>query len=325
MEQQPSLTTQETGARPASVVSRTAIGVALVAALAGLLYADQLDPQQWLPTWAEGLTGLHDLLEDGLLTMLVVAVLTAAALREYGLMRRGTGVELPCGFLMLCGVVLLLLEWVGLAYRYGAFLVCPAPLRNPGMSVLSVMLFATLALLALRALKGRIEGGVEAAGALTLGLVYVPVAFGFLAGVRVRWGVEGVVTALAVCKLTDIGAYYAGTLIGGPLLAPRLSPRKTWAGAVGGTAFAVLASLVLSIVGLSGLRLPMAVLYGLLLGPVAVLGDLAESLLKRQAGVKDSGSLLHGYGGVLDMVDDVLFAAPFSYLFFALALTGGQG
>ena len=187
-----------------------------------------------------------------------------------------------------------------------------------------VLWVATIMLLCWMVLSGQVEKSIGRAGAFAFGLVYIPVMLGFLGGLRVRWGVPGVVTVLAVCKLTDIGAYYAGTFIGGPRLAPRVSPRKTWAGAIGGTTAAVVMSLALSAIHLSPLSLPIAALYGLMLGPVAVLGDLAESLMKRQAGVKDSGNLLHGYGGVLDIIDDVLFAVPFSYLFFAVALAGAQ-
>jgi phosphatidate cytidylyltransferase len=143
------------------------------------------------------------------------------------------------------------------------------------------------------------------------------VALGFIGSIRTRWDVRGVLMFVTVCKSTDIGAYYAGKLIGGPRLAPHVSPKKTWAGAIGGTALATAVALTWGLAGLlPWLSVPHAVLYGALTGTVAILGDLAESLLKREAGVKDSGALLPGAGGMLDMVDDVLFCAPFTYLFF---------
>jgi len=330
MNEQPSLTHEEApGAEsdhpPASVASRTAIGVALVAILAGLLWVDHAGPQRWLPGWTEGLTGLHGLLEHGLLMALVVAVVAAVTLREFALLARRRGAEVPCALLVVCGLALVLLQWPGWAFTGGKFLVCPVPLQSPGLTAAAILCGGTLLVLVYRAVAGRIEGSLETAGAFALGLAYIALAFGFMGGIRVRWGVPGVVSVLAVCKFTDIGAYYAGTLIGGPRLAPRVSPRKTWAGVAGGMVAAVAVSLVLSAIGLIGLTLPLAALYGLLLGPVAVLGDLIESLLKRQAGVKDSGNLLHGYGGIWDMVDDVLLALPFSYVFFSLTLAGGQG
>ncbi|WP_174293348.1 phosphatidate cytidylyltransferase [Sphingomonas bacterium] len=120
-------------------------------------------------------------------------------------------------------------------------------------------------------------------------------------------GVIYALWALALVWATDIGAYFAGRTIGGPKLAPRVSPNKTWAGLVGGVALA------------SSLAIGMQYRYGLpvrltLATPVlAVLaqgGDLYESWLKRRAGVKDSGRLIPGHGGVLDRLDGLVPVAP---------------
>jgi phosphatidate cytidylyltransferase len=290
-----------------------------------MLWVDYLGPHRWLPASVTGrLMGLADLLQDGLLMALVVAVIMAVALHEYSVMARRVGADIPSPYLIVCGVALFLLQWLGWAADPGKFLVCPVVLRSPEATATVVLCVATVVLLSWMVLNGQIEKGIGRVGAFAFGLTYIPVMLGFLGGLRAHWGVPGVVTVLAVCKFTDIGAYYAGTFIGGPRLAPRVSPRKTWAGAIGGTMAAVVMSLALSAIRLSPLSLPIAALYGVMLGPIAVLGDLTESLMKRQAGVKDSGNLLHGYGGVLDIIDDVLFAVPFSYLFFAVALAGAQ-
>lgn len=108
---------------------------------------------------------------------------------------------------------------------------------------------------------------------------------------------------------TDTFAYIAGRLIGGPKLAPKISPNKTWAGLIGGS---IAAGLVLGALA-QWVNMPYAVWFyglGLILGGVAQMGDLLESYLKRQAGFKDSGSLLPGHGGVLDRIDGLIMAAP---------------
>jgi len=107
---------------------------------------------------------------------------------------------------------------------------------------------------------------------------------------------------------TDVGAYFAGRGIGGPKLSPRFSPNKTWAGLGGGVAAAALVGLVASLLLGAGSPLLLALLSGLL-AVVAQAGDIAESALKRRAGVKDSGTLIPGHGGVLDRVDGLAAAA----------------
>jgi phosphatidate cytidylyltransferase len=125
---------------------------------------------------------------------------------------------------------------------------------------------------------------------------------------------------LLVVWTTDIGAYFAGRSIGGPKLAPRISPGKTWAGLVGGMAAAGLVGGLLT--ALAGAGFWLAAGLGALLAAVAQAGDLFESRLKRHAGVKDSGHLIPGHGGLLDRIDGLVFAAPTFALVVALM---GQG
>lgn len=113
--------------------------------------------------------------------------------------------------------------------------------------------------------------------------------------------------ALALVWATDIGAYFAGRSIGGPKLAPRISPSKTWSGLGGGVLAALLVGFLLY--RFAGLPVQLAAASGLL-AVAAQLGDLLESWMKRRAGVKDSGTLLPGHGGVMDRLDGVVAAAP---------------
>jgi len=126
---------------------------------------------------------------------------------------------------------------------------------------------------------------------------------------------------IAVTKFSDMGAYLTGSLIGRHPLIPHISPKKTWEGFFGAMGFSLLASLALFKLmpgHLAALNWTHATILGLLLGFAAVIGDLAESIIKRSTGVKDSGRLLPGIGGALDLVDSLLFTAPL--LFFYLRL-----
>jgi phosphatidate cytidylyltransferase len=121
-------------------------------------------------------------------------------------------------------------------------------------------------------------------------------------------GLVAILWLFAVVWAGDTGAYFAGRLIGGPRLAPAVSPNKTWAGAIGGAVAGVAAgSLVLVAAGFA-LR-PMHLVVALAVSVSAQIGDLAESALKRQFGVKDASTLIPGHGGLMDRVDGLLFAA----------------
>lgn len=126
---------------------------------------------------------------------------------------------------------------------------------------------------------------------------------------------------VAVTKMTDTGAYLVGSVIGRQKLVPHISPGKTWQGFWGALVFAVGGSYL--VWWLLGDRIPLvgpvgAGVLGLSLALVAVLGDLAESIMKRSLAVKDSGHVMPGIGGVLDLVDSIIFTAPVYYLYLRL-------
>src|SRR6267143_3403903 len=128
---------------------------------------------------------------------------------------------------------------------------------------------------------------------------------------------------IAVTKFSDMGAYLTGSAIGRHLMVPHISARKTWEGFFGALGFALLASLMLFNLmpgRLSMLSWTHATVLGLLLGFAAVIGDLAESIVKRSTGVKDSGNLLPGIGGALDLVDSLLFTAPLLFFYLRLVI-----
>lgn len=120
---------------------------------------------------------------------------------------------------------------------------------------------------------------------------------------------------------TDIGGYAVGRKVGGPRLAPRISPGKTWSGLAGAMAAAALVSAVAGLL-LGAAQPAVLALLAAVLAVVAQIGDLTESAVKRKFGAKDSGALIPGHGGLLDRIDGLLAAAP--ALALILALTGGQ-
>jgi phosphatidate cytidylyltransferase len=168
------------------------------------------------------------------------------------------------------------------------------------------------ALLAFAAIAG--IGALLAAAArrIAIGWGFVYIAIPAFALLVLSWVYSGLVFwVMFVTWATDIFAYFAGRAIGGPKLAPRLSPNKTWAGLAGGMIGAALAGW--GIAWLFDLGLPFAWIGA----PMAVLaqgGDLYESWIKRKAGAKDSGAILPGHGGVLDRVDGLLVVALATYL-----------
>lgn len=141
---------------------------------------------------------------------------------------------------------------------------------------------------------------------------------------QLRWlpgdpnrGTVALALAIFVPKMCDTGAYFTGRLCGRHQMAPVLSPKKTWEGAAGGMGLSVLTAILLNRLGpaLTGGWL-MEVGFGLTVGVTGLVGDLAESLIKRDCQQKDASAMMPGFGGVLDVVDSIVFAAPIAYLWF---------
>ena len=147
-----------------------------------------------------------------------------------------------------------------------------------------------------------------------------------------RWGMVALLSLVAVVKANDTGAYAFGRLFGKHKMTPLLSPGKTWEGIAGGTVFSIIAAAIslgplarsmgLDVESNAGRHWVTAGVYGVIVGAAGVLGDLAISLLKRDSGLKNSSSWMPGFGGVLDLLDSILLAAPVAYLFWVSHLVG---
>ena len=157
-------------------------------------------------------------------------------------------------------------------------------------------------------------------GATVLGVAYVPLMAGYILMILSQAD-EGRAVMLAVLGLTflyDVSAFVVGSNWGSRPLAPSVSPRKTWEGLFGGTAITFIVAVVLLPLTVGVFSFARAVGLFVVVALFAPLGDLAESSIKRDLGVKDMGTILPGHGGALDRIDSVLFVAPFAFYFFRL-------
>lgn len=154
----------------------------------------------------------------------------------------------------------------------------------------------------------------DAAAAL-FPVAYIGLPLGALAAVRAEAGREAVLLLMLTIVISDSAQYYTGRAFGRRPLAPAISPKKTLEGAMGGLVFGTAALAAGGRVIFPFASLPTLVLVGATIAALGIVGDLFESLLKRSAGVKDSGALIPGHGGVLDRIDSWLFAAPVYYVF----------
>jgi phosphatidate cytidylyltransferase len=200
----------------------------------------------------------------------------------------------------------------------------PAKANDFETSVLIVFVLG----LCLRQLVSRTNtAGITAIATTLLGLMYVPWLLNFIQKIKFFPNINAphyVLYFILVTKFSDLGAYVVGSLIGKHKMCPRVSPGKTWEGFVGAIAVSTLASVLF--VQAAQARLPHmdmghAIILGMALGGAAVVGDLIESLFKREAGVKDSGRLFPGIGGMLDLMDSLLFNAPLMYVYLRHVLT----
>lgn len=177
--------------------------------------------------------------------------------------------------------------------------------------------FIVVAILLSQVLAGReLKSGFLDTAVVAFGIFYVVWLLGHL--ILIRQFAEGpflIFLLFLVTWANDTAAYYVGSFWGRHHMAPRISPRKTWEGAVGGLVGSVAASFACRCWFLESLSWSDALSIGLLVGIAAPLGDLCESILKRSAGVKDSGGLIPGHGGVLDRVDSLIFTAPVIYYY----------
>ena len=198
-----------------------------------------------------------------------------------------------------------------IGYFMAIALPCAAYLDSSLSALLPIIALAVAASLVMAMLRPRLEGALVDWALSLAGMLYVTLLLSYFVALRVHQGLPWILVALICTWACDSFAYLVGKAIGRHPFAPRISPKKTWEGTIGG----IVAATVCGLIAVPLLNLP--AFAGLLLGGaiavVAVLGDLAESFIKRQVAIKDSGALIPGHGGALDRVDSLLFAVTLVY------------
>ena len=230
--------------------------------------------------------------------MLIVVVAVVVAIWELGKGFRFKDIDLPEQPLMLGGVVM-----VVVAYYWGA----PALVTATAVAGLGTMLWL---------LRRGIDGYVKNATASIFTLIYVPFLGSFVALLLAEggdWkstdhlddGVKGICAFILLTIASDIGGYVAGVLFGKHPMAPVISPKKSWEGFAGSVVFTVGAGIALVVVLLDG-DWWVGVALGLIAAVMATLGDLVESVMKRDLGIKDMSQIIPGHGGLMDRIDSLL-------------------
>jgi len=234
-----------------------------------------------------------------------IALIAALALYEFLVLGRCKGYVLP---MPLCIAVML--------FVIAAFVFEP----------ISVEMGVFVALLVIPAsyvvMRGNLDDALPSSAIAVLATLYVGMLGGSMIRLRNDFAVgwKLVFFLLLVVWLGDAGAYYVGRSLGRRKLSPRISPKKTIEGLMGGIVMSVITALVIHFTFFKELPLLHTVIAGVILSIAGVIGDLAESMWKRSAAVKDSGTLIPGHGGFLDRFDSIFFTAPILYSYWFLVL-----
>jgi phosphatidate cytidylyltransferase len=258
-----------------------------------------------------------------------VAIVSAVALREFYALAEAKGAK-PLVILGIIG---------GFAINLAFFL--PHPSQPP---LLEIVLLVIGVVFSLRELFRNQGSPVLNLSTTLFGVLYISLFFGTLIGIRQlfvpavfpvsryfpsgagvagagivdqihTWGGYTVMSLFVTIWICDSAAFHVGSAWGKHKLFPRVSPQKSWEGALAGLVFAILAALAAQHFVLPFLPVASAIVIGAIVGTIGQLGDLVESLLKRDAGVKDSSTLIPGHGGAFDRFDSVLLVAPCVYLY----------
>ena len=266
----------------------------------------------WLDQWIDGLDAPSffpsQTFPPGIIVFAIFVLLSAMGSREVARIFRSKGVAIGAPIAITMGILGLVV--VGFA---------PEDMNGTigfAAGISSVVVAFIFGLLYSIRTK-QVDGAIAVGSGVVLIHVYMGLMLGFLVLIRREHSVWVLIWVLATVKSCDIGAFFTGTVIGKRKLIPWLSPGKTWEGLVGGMITSGLVGWVgvwlLHDAGISAPSLLVGGVMGVLMGGLGQCGDLTASLLKRDAGVKDAGTSLPGFGGVLDIIDSPILVAPFAY------------
>ncbi len=281
--------------------------------------------------WTVILTALfsgYAIISNGVFLILIALLALSGLIEFYGIAEKRGMVNFKWsgvlgGLLLMLGTFAHLQGWLGIHNT---------PARVNDFETTFLILFV-LGLCVRQFVSKTNTAGLTAIATTLFGLMYVPWLLNFIqkisffpfpAGSPADAGKYFLLYFILVTKFSDMGAYAVGSLIGKHKMIPRISPGKTWEGFGGAIVVSTGASLAFvhffgsKMVGMNYLH---ATILGIILSVAAVIGDLIESSFKREAGVKDSGKLFPGIGGILDLLDSLLFNAPLMYLYLRHVLT----
>jgi phosphatidate cytidylyltransferase len=262
------------------------------------------------------------IVSDYFFLLIMVLISATGSIEFYDLARK---INLPCfkGWGIIGSLLLTTCTFLYLSGIVGTH-VAPAEANDFETTFLIVFV---LGLCVRQFLSKNTPEAITAIATTLFGLMYVPWLLNFIQKINFYPGMEGrfyVLYFILVTKFSDLGAYVTGSLFGKHKMIPRISPGKTWEGFAGAVAVSTGVSIAYAKIAgahLAGMTVLHATILGVILSSTAVIGDLIESLFKREAGVKDSGRFFPGIGGILDLMDSLLFNAPLMYLYVRHILT----
>lgn len=311
------------------VRTRVFFGILLILLIVGIVALDAWLTQQavadwpWLTKHLKGGMFADCLLNGALISIILSSVLAWGAL-EMGRLCRAAGQNPAVGWSFVAIFVMVFLQWANTTPLLGG------RSSSAGWQITGEWLAVSIFVGFIWVLAcGETAGAIGSLAATTWLIMYLGFFGCFVARIRMDLagplGAWAVLYHIAVVKFADIGAYFAGISLGRHKIVPKISPNKTLEGYLGGMAASVVIAVTLS--HLLGIIMPMyemispgplltsgrAVVFGLLMGLIGQVGDLIESLIKRDAAIKDSGALVPTFGGVLDIIDSPLLTAPLAW------------
>ena len=195
---------------------------------------------------------------------------------------------------------------------------------RPETYIIFLSVFVLLSLLLYQYISYGTSGVLGNCGANYFSILYLGLLSSFFVSIRLEFGLWPLLMFVFVVKSADIGAYAIGTSFGKHKFSPKISPSKSWEGMAGAVAMAVVVAILFAVItaiyDIIIMAWWLAVIFGLCFAFIGQIGDLVESMMKRDAEQKDSSNKVPGFGGILDIIDSLLVAAPFGYLFFIVSL-----
>ncbi len=279
---------------------RLIFGILMVVLLVGILFFD---------AWLDG--SIRDSIENkpvqSTLFYVLVALLVSLGQIEISTLASNKGVNIFKPFAMIASILLAgTWYWPQLLNRI-----------DPGM-YLGLMISLCIGLLfVIQYLKFGTTGIMTNCGANFFSICYLGVLASFTVAIRIHFGLYTLFMFVFTIKCCDIGAYAVGSLWGKRKFSPNISPKKTWEGMAGGIVLSLIVAILFAVI-FGIMPWYWAIVFASVFAFVGQLGDLAESLIKRDAEQKDSAAVVPGFGGILDLIDSPIMAAPFAYFFFRL-------